>query len=255
MKGGFAALVGALHLLREKGANPPRDLLLAVVPDEEVGGPISYASGRGIGANARTVFVLEPGAPTEDGETLVTGRRGLTVWRLDAKGRAAHSGVGYWEGRSALAAAAAWAGEVQSSRSAAGGPVVNVGRIVGGDSEFVSRSRRRAPIHRDLPTSQRGRRPLSGRRRSAFPDPLDGVRVINEMRVMAREIARLLGSRSSSWPKWRISRRSVHREPSVAYRSPGCRRGGLRLAARTRKRSGRHFLFEFPAGSRRGFRH
>lgn len=138
MKGGFAALVGALQLLREMGQEPPDDLMLVGVPDEEVGGPISIEAVRNWGASAHTVLVLEPGAPSAVGETLVTGRRGLTVWRLDARGRAAHSGVAYWDGRSALAAAADWAAEVQRMSEIGDGPVVNVGRIVGGDSEFVS---------------------------------------------------------------------------------------------------------------------
>jgi glutamate carboxypeptidase len=138
MKGGFVALIGALHLLRALGEKPPEDLLLVAVPDEEVGGPVSVRSVRHWGGGAHTVLVLEPGGHADDGETLVTGRRGLTVWRVDARGRAAHSGVAYWEGRSALAAAATWAGAVQQMSETGDGPVVNVGRIVGGDSEFVS---------------------------------------------------------------------------------------------------------------------
>jgi len=138
MKGGFASLIGALQLLRERGEAPPDGLLLVAVPDEEIGGPVSVRAVRHWGELAHTVLVLEPGAPISGGETLVTARRGLTVWRLDAKGRAAHSGVAYWDGRSALAAAATWAGEVQQLSEEKDGPVVNVGRIVGGDSEFVS---------------------------------------------------------------------------------------------------------------------
>jgi glutamate carboxypeptidase len=138
MKGGLATLIGALQLLRERGQDPPEDLMLVVVPDEEIGGPVSVRAVRHWGEQAHTVLVLEPGAASGDGETLVTARRGLTVWRLDARGRAAHSGVSYWEGRSALAAASSWAGEVQRMSERGDGPVVNVGRIVGGDSEFVS---------------------------------------------------------------------------------------------------------------------
>ncbi len=152
MKGGFAALVGALRLLREQGEEPPPNLTVIAVPDEEVGGPISGRTVRYWGERARTVLVLEPGAPTRDGETLVIGRRGLTVWRLDARGTAAHSGVAYWDGRSALAAAAAWAARVQKLSEGGDGPLVNVGRIVGGDSEFVSDV---GEEHRFIGTSER----------------------------------------------------------------------------------------------------
>ena len=149
MKGGFAALVGALRLLRDRGESPPPDLLVIAVPDEEVGGPISSRMVHHWGRNAHTVLVLEPGAITERGETLVTGRRGLTVWRLDARGRAAHSGVSYWEGRSALAAAARWAGEAQDLSQPGGGPVVNVGRLWS-RLGVCRRSRRRTPFHRHI---------------------------------------------------------------------------------------------------------
>ena len=127
MKGGFSALIGALQLLRERDEELPDDLFLLAVPDEEIGGPVSVRAVRKWGKQAHTVLVLEPGASIEGGETLVTARRGLTVWRLDARGRAAHSGVAYWEGRSALAAAASWAGEVQQISEKGDGPIVNVG--------------------------------------------------------------------------------------------------------------------------------
>lgn len=137
MKGGFAALVGALDLLRVRGRACPDNLLLVAVPDEEVGGPISEASVRRWGGEASTVLVLEPGERSGRAETLVTGRRGLSGWRLEARGRASHSGLAYWEGRSALAAAARWCAAVQDLSQRGSGILVNVGRIVGGDAELV----------------------------------------------------------------------------------------------------------------------
>src|SRR6185312_15625067 len=44
MKGGLATLLGALDLLSHRGQTPPADLLLVVVPDEEVGGELSRAA-------------------------------------------------------------------------------------------------------------------------------------------------------------------------------------------------------------------
>jgi len=41
MKGGLAMLVGALDLLAHRGQQPPADLMLVAVPDEEVGGAIA----------------------------------------------------------------------------------------------------------------------------------------------------------------------------------------------------------------------
>lgn len=137
MKGGFAALVGALDLLACTGRRPPEDLLLVAVPDEEVGGPISERAMRYWGRYARGVLVLEPGEARGKAETVVLGRRGMAEWRLDAAGRAAHSGLAYWEGRSALAATARWVWLAQQQSQPGEGPTVNVARLVAGDEDFV----------------------------------------------------------------------------------------------------------------------
>lgn len=139
MKGGLAALVGALDLLHHRGIEPPRDLLLVVVPDEEVGGWLSQAAIKRWGASARGLWVLEPGEPggSPGAETIVTGRRGIFQWRLDVHGRAAHSGLHYWDGRSALAAAARWCVDAAALSRRDGGPTINTGRLVAGDATFV----------------------------------------------------------------------------------------------------------------------
>jgi glutamate carboxypeptidase len=137
MKGGLAAFLGALDLLAHRGVKPPDDLLLVVVPDEEIGGPISHSAMQRWGPGARALWVLEPGEPAGDAETMVAGRRGMFDWRLTVKGQAAHSGLHYWDGRSALAAAARWCTEVQALSTRNGGPTVNVGRLVSGDASFV----------------------------------------------------------------------------------------------------------------------
>jgi glutamate carboxypeptidase len=139
MKGGFATLLGALDLLRLRGERPPSDLLLVAVPDEEVGGELSRAAIRRWGENARALWVLEPGEPSPKGdgaETLVAGRRGMVQWRLEVQGTSAHSGLHYWEGRSALRAASRWVAEAEAL-SEPGGPTVNTGRLIAGDESFV----------------------------------------------------------------------------------------------------------------------
>jgi glutamate carboxypeptidase len=138
MKGGLAMLVGALDLLAHRRQRPPEDLILIAVPDEEVAGTISERAVKRWGSDARAMLVIEPGEAREDGETLIAGRRGLTEWRLDVTGRASHSGLAYWEGRSALAAAADWAAQAQRMSEQGSGPTVNVARLVAGDSDFVN---------------------------------------------------------------------------------------------------------------------
>jgi glutamate carboxypeptidase len=171
MKGGLATLAGALDLLARRGVAAPADLLLVAVPDEEVGGELARAAVERWGAGARALWVLEPGEPgnAPGAETLVGGRRGLFDWRLEARGKSAHSGLHLAEGRSALLAAARWCLEATAAQNAAaapdatavpdataapgaasvprpsatGGagvrarPAVNVGRLVAGDASFV----------------------------------------------------------------------------------------------------------------------
>jgi glutamate carboxypeptidase len=138
MKGGLAMLVGSLDLLAHRGQEPPADMMLVAVPDEEVGGTIAERAVRRWAADARALLVIEPGEARNGGETLVAGRRGLFEWRLDVSGRAAHSGLSYWQGRSALAAVADWAAQAQRMSEPGPGPTVNVARLVAGDTDFVT---------------------------------------------------------------------------------------------------------------------
>ncbi|HEV7670157.1 MAG TPA: M20/M25/M40 family metallo-hydrolase [Thermoanaerobaculia bacterium] len=138
MKGGLATFVGALDLLASRGAPPPQDLHLVVVPDEEVGGVLSREATSRWGGAARAVWVLEPGEPRGDAETMVAGRRGMSNWRLSASGTPAHSGVHYWQGHSALVAAARWCAGAEALSARGGGPTINVGRLIAGDVGFVS---------------------------------------------------------------------------------------------------------------------
>ncbi|HXU29415.1 MAG TPA: M20/M25/M40 family metallo-hydrolase [Thermoanaerobaculia bacterium] len=138
MKGGLATFVGALDLLARRRIAPPADLHLVVVPDEEVGGELSREATARWGALARAVWVLEPGEPRGASETMVAGRRGMRNWRLIASGTPAHSGLHYWQGHSALIAAARWCAAAEALSARGGGPTINVGRLIAGDAGFVS---------------------------------------------------------------------------------------------------------------------
>jgi glutamate carboxypeptidase len=137
MKGGLVTLVAALDLLAQQRRQLPADLTFVGVPDEEVEGVISEAAVRRWGARARAMLVIEPGESRGSAETLVAGRRGMTEWRLTVEGTAAHSGLAYWQGRSALAAAAAWSARAQGMSRPGPQATVNVARLVAGDSDFV----------------------------------------------------------------------------------------------------------------------
>ena len=181
MKGGLAMLVGALDLLAHRGQQPPEDLMLVAVPDEEVGGTIAERAVRRWAADARALLVIEPGEARGNGETLVAGRRGLCEWRLDVTGRAAHSGLAYWQGRSALAAAADWSAQAQRMSEPGPGPTVNVARLVAGDSDFVNG----LAAHFALLGTSRRRNVISERALAEgevrFLSPADGERILDRL--------------------------------------------------------------------------
>src|SRR5215210_2717364 len=196
MKGGLAAFLGALDLLRHWGVEPPADLVLAVVPDEEMGGVLSRAAVRRWSESSRGVWVLEPGEPAGDdpetgetAETMVAGRRGMFQWRLDVRGRAAHSGLHYWQGRSALVAAAGWCVEAEAHSAQNGGPTINVGRLVAGDTTFVEGL---AASHALLGTEQQlnvvpDRARAEGEAR--FLRAAEGERIAGVLATLARNVA------------------------------------------------------------------
>jgi glutamate carboxypeptidase len=138
MKAGLVMLCGALDVLAARGTALPSDLLVVLVPDEESESLISGNAANRWSRGARAVLVLEPGQSSPQGETLVAGRRGLNEWKLEVRGRAAHSGLVYWSGRSALAAAADWCAQAVKLSREGKGATVNVGRIVGGTEDFVT---------------------------------------------------------------------------------------------------------------------
>jgi len=189
MKGGLAMLIGALDLLAHRGVRCPDDLMLVAVPDEEVSGHISERAVRRWSEGARALLVIEPGEGRGDAETLVAGRRGLTEWRLDVTGRASHSGLAYWQGRSALAAAADWAARAQALSESGPGPTVNVARMVAGDADFVGGL---ATHHALLGTSRR-RNVVSDRAvaegEARYLTPADGTRVMERLARLAESVA------------------------------------------------------------------
>ena len=146
MKGGLVTLLGALDLLHARGEAPPADLLLVGDHREEGGGAVSQRTMRRFGDAARAVLVLEPGEGRDDRETTVSGRRGMRAWRLEVTGRASHSGLAFWEGRSALLAAADWCRYAHGLSADAAGPTVNVARMVAGAADFIAHPARRAEV-------------------------------------------------------------------------------------------------------------
>jgi glutamate carboxypeptidase len=136
MKAGLVTGLGALDLLRAQG-RPLPPLRLVVVADEETSGEASAAIMAEHGPTARAVLVLEPGGRQDGAETVVLGRRGLLDWHAEVTGQSAHSGLDFFQGRSAAVAAADLALRLAARSGPGDAPTINVSRILAGDARFV----------------------------------------------------------------------------------------------------------------------
>jgi glutamate carboxypeptidase len=82
---------------------------LLLTSDEEVGAPGSRELIEAMGREAQAVLVLEP---SEKG-ALKLARKGQATYRIDAHGKAAHSGLNPWDGANALTALSLAIGELE----------------------------------------------------------------------------------------------------------------------------------------------
>ena len=97
MKAGVAMAFTAIELLSEIGLLS-REILLLLNSDEEVGSPVSRPVTERLAAECEAVYVLEPA----QGLAYKTARKGTGNWRIEVKGVAAHAGVDFEKGASAI---------------------------------------------------------------------------------------------------------------------------------------------------------
>lgn len=127
MKAGLAIVVAALRLLRERGPLPPVSVFLT--PLEELGsGPYRERLEAELRA-ARACLDFEPAGP---GGAVKTARKGAGSFLLRARGRAAHAGADFGQGRSAILELARRVLEASAFSDPARGLTVNAGVIRGG---------------------------------------------------------------------------------------------------------------------------
>lgn len=134
MKGGIVVMLAALEAF-ETLPGPKRvgyEVLLS--PDEEIGSPASAPLLAELGARATFGMTYEPALA--DG-ALVDARKGSGNYAIAFKGRAAHVGRAFAEGRSAVLAAAEAALKFEALNGKREGVTFNVGAIDGGGAVNV----------------------------------------------------------------------------------------------------------------------
>jgi glutamate carboxypeptidase len=135
MKGGLAYFVFAMRGLRELGLPVRRRVLLQINSDEEVGSDSSRSLTEDNARASNAVLVLEPAAGL-DGK-LKTARKGVGGYTVQVTGKAAHAGLDFTSGASAIVELAHQITAITEFTDLARGTTVNPGVISGGSRTNV----------------------------------------------------------------------------------------------------------------------
>jgi glutamate carboxypeptidase len=129
MKAGVAMALTAIEVLTEAELLE-REVVLLLNSEEEVGSPVSRPITERLAAECDAVYVLEPA----QGLAYKTARKGTGNWRIDVKGVAAHAGVDFEKGASAICELAHVVETVTGWTDLKRGLTVSVG-VAGGGSK------------------------------------------------------------------------------------------------------------------------
>ncbi len=145
MKAGVLMALHAVDLARQNGLSRPVTLLLN--PDEEVGSPVSRPLTERLALRSAAVLVLEPA----QGLACKTARKGIANYTLAVTGRAAHSGVDFPSGHSAILELAHQIHAIAALTDLPRGLTLNPGVITGGTRSNVVAAHATAEIDVRLP--------------------------------------------------------------------------------------------------------
>ncbi len=129
MKGGLSVMLAALRAFEAMPGAKHVGYEVLLSPDEEIGSPASAPLLAELGARAHLGMTYEPALA--DG-ALVDARKGSGNFSLVLRGRAAHVGRAFEDGRSAILAAAEAALRLDALNGKSDGVTFNVGAIDGG---------------------------------------------------------------------------------------------------------------------------
>lgn len=130
MKGGLALVIFALRSLVELDLLARRKVVLQIVSDEEQGSSSSRELTEQNAKQSSAVIVAEPSAGL-DGKAK-TGRKGVGGFTLNVTGRAAHAGLDFPSGASAILELARQIDRISNFTDLGAGLTVNPGVIRGG---------------------------------------------------------------------------------------------------------------------------
>jgi glutamate carboxypeptidase len=131
MKSGIALILHALEGLRTwHNDNMPRPITVLLVTDEEVGSESSRRITESLARKSEAVLVLEPSYGMKG--ALKTARKGVGEYTIKVTGRAAHSGLDFDKGESAIVEMARQITAISKLVDLKRGLTLNVGLVSGG---------------------------------------------------------------------------------------------------------------------------
>ena len=134
MKAGVVMGLTAIQILRDlKALN--RQVKLLLHSDEEIGSPVSRTVTENVARQCGEVYVLEPAQGRQG--AYKTARKGVGHYRLEVTGVAAHSGVDFSAGHSAILELAHQIERISGLTNSRAGITVNSGVIGGGTRRNV----------------------------------------------------------------------------------------------------------------------
>lgn len=129
MKSGIALALYAIEaMLKWNAGKLPRPVTILLVSDEEVGSTSSRAITEALARKSSAVLVLEPA----QGLAVKTARKGICEYTLKVTGKAAHSGLDFEKGQSAIVELAKQIWQISQLVDLRRGITVNVGKVSGG---------------------------------------------------------------------------------------------------------------------------
>jgi glutamate carboxypeptidase len=149
MKAGLVFFIFAMKALRELEIPVAHRIILQVNSDEETGSRTSRALTEKNAKRGQSVLVLEPGTGLEGHAK--TARKGIGDYRLTVRGKAAHSGVDFEKGASAVVEIARQIERIASFTDIVKGITVNPGVISGGTRSNVVAAEAHAHIDIRIP--------------------------------------------------------------------------------------------------------
>jgi len=130
MKSGIALMLTAIDVLRASHSDLPHSITVLLVSDEEVGSDSSRHITESLAKQSAAVLVLEPSYGLHG--AVKTARKGVGEYIVKVTGKAAHSGLDFEKGASAIVEMAKQITNISQMIDMKRGLTLNVGLVQGG---------------------------------------------------------------------------------------------------------------------------